>query len=136
MRRSRWLWLLGFLGPLALGACGEPESSRVEEAAEQMAEGAAGAAAPRSPAAGEPVAIQRVALDTIRTSMAASGSIRARRVTEIGAEVGGSLFGPQTSSYRSQLNSQFRSQYSAPIVSGQSMSRSVMSRAIYGGFRY
>jgi membrane fusion protein (multidrug efflux system) len=89
MRRSRWLSLVSSLGLLALAACTEP--SRVEEGGEEMAESAAGAAGPRDPAAGEPVVIQRVELGSIRTSMAASGSIRARRVTEIASEVSGRL---------------------------------------------
>jgi multidrug efflux system membrane fusion protein len=81
MRVSRWLALLSIL---ALAACAESDSSSVE---------AGGDAASRSqaPAAADRVETQRVALGEIRTSMAASGAIRARRVTEIGAEVGGRL---------------------------------------------
>jgi RND family efflux transporter MFP subunit len=82
MRNSSGLSLLLLL---ALVACGE-ENPRTVEAA-------AGAASPRSQGSAvvDRVETQRVALGAIRTSMAASGAIRARRVTEIGAEVSGRL---------------------------------------------
>jgi RND family efflux transporter MFP subunit len=88
MRSSLCLYFaltLSLLGLLALGACAEPEASGVVEGAEE------GASRPAGSAAGELVETQRVALGTIDTFMAASGSIRARRVTEIGSEVSGRL---------------------------------------------
>jgi len=86
MRVYHWLALLAVL---SLAACAESDSSGV---------GAAGgaAASPSEPefqgsAGVDRVETQRVELGEIRTSMAASGAIRARRVTEIGAEVSGRL---------------------------------------------
>ena len=83
MRFSRWITLLGILW---LAACSGSDSP-VEEAA-----GAAGSQSVSGvSAAVDRVETQRVALGEIRTSMAASGAVRARRVTEIGAEVSGRL---------------------------------------------
>jgi len=87
MRCSRWLSLLVLfslpVGLLALGACSDPEAS--------SAESGEGAARPGDSIAVEPVETERVALGKIHTYMAASGSLRARRVTEIGSEVSGRL---------------------------------------------
>ena len=87
MRRSRWLSLLVLfalpVGLLALGACSDPEAS--------SAESKEGTARPGDSIAVEPVETERVALGKIHTYMAASGSLRARRVTEIGSEVSGRL---------------------------------------------
>jgi RND family efflux transporter MFP subunit len=86
MRVYDWLALLAVL---SLVACAESDPSSVGPAG-----GAAGS--PSEPdfqgsAAVDRVETQRVVLGEIRTSMAASGAIRARRVTEIGAEVSGRL---------------------------------------------
>jgi len=70
---------------LALAACAESDPASVEAA------GGAAASPSQGPAAADRVETQRVAPGEIRASMAASGSIQARRVTEIGAEVGGRL---------------------------------------------
>jgi RND family efflux transporter MFP subunit len=82
MAASRWL---GLLSALALIACAEGEPRGVE--------GAQGGAASQSQeaAALDRVETERVAPAVIRTSMTASGSIRARRVSEIGADVSGRL---------------------------------------------
>ena len=82
MRFSRWLACLSLL---SLVACAESDPSSVEAAQ------AAANSGSRDSAALERVETQRVVLGTIRSSMAASGSIQARRVTEIGAEVSGRL---------------------------------------------
>jgi RND family efflux transporter MFP subunit len=82
MRVPRWLVSLSLL---SLVACGESDSSSVEAAE------AAAASQSQESAAVDRVETQRVALGAIRTSMAASGAIQARRVTEIGAEVSGRL---------------------------------------------
>jgi len=82
MRVSRWL---GLLSVLALIACAEDEPRDVG-----AAEGAA-ASHSQEGAAPDRVETERVAPAVIRTSMSASGSIRARRVSEIGAEVSGRL---------------------------------------------
>jgi RND family efflux transporter MFP subunit len=79
---SRWLALLGVL---SLAACSGSDSP-----GEEAATGSAGSES-RASAAVDRVETQRVALGEIHTSMAASGAIRARRVTEIGAEVSGRL---------------------------------------------
>jgi RND family efflux transporter MFP subunit len=80
MRVYRWLALLSLLW---LAACAESDPSAVEEAE--------ASSQPSGFAAVDRVDTQRVELGAIRTSMAASGAIRARRVTEIGAEVAGRL---------------------------------------------
>jgi membrane fusion protein (multidrug efflux system) len=81
MRSVRHALLFVFC--LALTVCTEtdaPTQASLGTAAESVA-----------PAPSERVETQRVAQGTIQTTMAASGSIRARRETEIGAEVGGRL---------------------------------------------
>ena len=86
MHLFRWLALVSVL---SLAACSESGPSSVEAAG--------GAAASESEPASQKsasvdrVETQRVALGAIHTSMAASGAIRAKRVTEIGAEVSGRL---------------------------------------------
>ena len=86
MHLFRWLALVSVL---SLAACSESGPSSVE------AVGGAAASEPepasQNSASVDRVETQRVALGEIRTSMAASGAIRARRVTEIGAEVSGRL---------------------------------------------
>ena len=82
MQVSRWL---GLLSVLALIACAEGEPGGVE-----AAEGG-GASQSEAGAALDRVETERVALAVVRSSMSASGSIRARRVSEIGAEVSGRL---------------------------------------------
>jgi membrane fusion protein (multidrug efflux system) len=80
MQRAQRLALLPLL---LLAACPAPDSAPVEPV-----EG--GAAAPeRGPV--DRVAVQRVESGTLRVSMAASGTVRARRVSEIAAEVSGRL---------------------------------------------
>jgi membrane fusion protein (multidrug efflux system) len=81
MRSVRYALL--FVSFLVLAACTEtdaPTQASLGTAAESVA-----------PAPSERVETQRVARGTVQTTMAASGSIRARRETEIGAEVGGRL---------------------------------------------
>jgi membrane fusion protein (multidrug efflux system) len=74
----RWALLL----PLLLLACGEPTA----EADSGPAEAAA------APAAGpERVEVERVGLARLRATIAASGTIEARRITEIGSEVPGRI---------------------------------------------
>ena len=80
---------LALLSVLSLVACSENGPSSA---------GAAGSAAAsqsepesRTSTAVDRVETQRVALGAIHTSMAASGAIRAKRVSEIGAEVSGRL---------------------------------------------
>jgi len=80
----RWLALLSVL---VLGACSENGPSNTGAAASAAASGAEAATS----AAVERVETQRVAPGEIHTSMVASGTVRARRVTEIGAEVSGRL---------------------------------------------
>ena len=84
MRVSRWIALLGLL---SLAACSGSDSP-----GEAAATGAAGSRSESgAPAAVDRVETQRVKLGEVHTSMAASGAVRARRVTEIGAEVSGRL---------------------------------------------
>jgi multidrug efflux pump subunit AcrA (membrane-fusion protein) len=84
MDRFRWLAILSVL---VLGACSENGPS------ESGAAGSAAAPGVESDrfAPVERVETQRVAPKAIHTSMAASGTVRARRVTQIGAEVSGRL---------------------------------------------
>ena len=82
MDLSRWLVLLMVL---SLAACSENGSSSAGGAGS----GAASEPESRTSAAVDRVETQRVVPGEIRTSMAASGAIRARRVTQIGAEVRG-----------------------------------------------
>jgi RND family efflux transporter MFP subunit len=84
MHVSRWIALLSVL---SLASCSESGPSSVEAA------GGAAASQPefQKSTSVDRVETQRVAPGEIRTSMAASGAIRARRVTEIGAEVSGRL---------------------------------------------
>jgi membrane fusion protein (multidrug efflux system) len=72
-----------FLPFLALAACTESDPSNAASVESATVSDA------RAPS--ERVETQRVAHGTVQTTMAASGSIRARRETEIGAEVGGRL---------------------------------------------
>ncbi len=74
---------LPLLLALALAACSENDLSGVAAAEES--------AASTESAAVDRVETQRVALEEVRTSMAASGVVRARRVTEVAAEVSGRL---------------------------------------------
>ena len=84
MHLFRWLALLAVLslvacsenGPSSAGAAGGEAASQPES---------------RTSAGIDRVETQRVTLGAIHTSMAASGAIQAKRVTEIGAEVSGRL---------------------------------------------
>jgi RND family efflux transporter MFP subunit len=81
--RPPGLPLFLLLALLACAACAE-SNAPTAASAESGAQAAASAPLPR-------VETQRVTLETLETSMAAAGSIRARRVTAIGAEVRGRL---------------------------------------------
>jgi RND family efflux transporter MFP subunit len=74
--------LVLLLPALLLLSCGEPE-----------AQADAVAAAAETPAAAEPesVEVERIGLATLRATIAASGTIEARRITEIGSEVPGRI---------------------------------------------
>jgi RND family efflux transporter MFP subunit len=81
--KTRWLILL----PLLLLACGGPAE---EEAAEPNVASAAPAAA--APGSGpERVESERIGTARLRATIAASGTVEAKRITEIGSEVPGRI---------------------------------------------
>jgi RND family efflux transporter MFP subunit len=69
---------------LLLLACGEPDAQADPGAASAPAEAKAAAAPER-------VEVERVGLASLRATLAASGTIEARRITEIGSEVPGRI---------------------------------------------
>jgi RND family efflux transporter MFP subunit len=79
---TRWLSVL----PLLLLGCGEPPA---EEAAQKVASEPPAAAAPE--AAPERVELERVATARLSATIVASGSVEAKRITEVAAEVPGRI---------------------------------------------
>ena len=86
MHLFRWLALLAVLSLVACSENGPSSAGAAGSGAESQSEPES-----RISAAVDRVETQRVALGAIHTSMAASGAIQAKRVTEIGAEVSGRL---------------------------------------------